>query len=449
MALNYDPRMYSQGSVVFDSRPHAQLYGQLLAKKQAQTEAFDEYIRNLNKNVNSAGLRNADRQVFDKKLADWQNYAMQNRDAIRNRKGGADIEFQNKYQDILNLTARSKGLEDSKKPAIELLLKPEVRERLGEDFIEEISAHDQPIYKIGKDGSIQENPDFRPLDYTKLNFSPKPFEQDKYFKQFEDVKRMELPPQVVKDPKNLTQTVTTTSVFDDEAKDLIATRAVTDYMQNQSFKSVVDKLNPADYNPIFKANYGHDIQSPADLAAAYTLKGLQQKVVTSKLEDDTFARQKQMQAIRQADAKELLNLRESIKKTDKATQDLWVDNYTDALKNEAMKGEKILFPGAPDVSYQVALDPVMTKGLIKGKSAPVKLLVTKDGKWIPIYYKTDEKGVVELDDNDQPIIDKKLSVPITDSQIKLSLGKQAGVKQANMEMSADDPLENTDPLGIY
>ncbi len=291
MALQYDPRMYLGGAVEFDSRPHTQLYGQLMARKQAQNEAFDEYVRNLNKNVNSAGMRNVDRPVFDKLVADWQNFGIQNRDAIRKRQGGADMEFQRKLQDILNLTAESKTEEEKKKPITEILVDPNKRELLDESSIEGLELHDQPIYIMGEDGTMQRNPNRKSFDYSSISFNPKPFDQDKYFDQFKDVARIELPP--VLDPE--TKTMSITSVYDQDAKDLIASRAVVDYMNNRSFRKSVDQMNPNDYNDFFKQNYGHDIQSPADLAAAYTLKGLNQKIV--KNEPDPFARQKEMAAI--------------------------------------------------------------------------------------------------------------------------------------------------------
>lgn len=314
MALNLDNRLYTGGSERFDSSPHTQLYTQLLAKEQAKKEAFDEYIRNLNKGVNSAGMRNQDRQVFDQKMAAWQKNGMENRDKIRKRTNGADIQFMNEYQDILNLIAESKTAEERKKPLVEILTDPAKRDRLSADIIPEIAAHDQPLYIIGKDGSLERNPDRRDFDISKMSFDPKPFEQDKYFKQFDDVKRTDLPPSIYNDPKTLMQTITTTSAFDQEAKDVIAQRAVTDYVQNPSFKKVVDGLNKDEYNPTFKANYGRDIQTPADLAAAYTLKGLQQKVTTSKVNQDTLARQEKMAAVNDRYARGRLALGQQYKK---------------------------------------------------------------------------------------------------------------------------------------
>jgi hypothetical protein len=101
MALINDSRLFTGGNERLDSRPHVQLYAQLKQKEQARNEAFDEYVRNLNKNINPAGLRNQERPVFEDKLRQWQEFGMQNREALRNpRKDGgrASMEFQIRYQ---------------------------------------------------------------------------------------------------------------------------------------------------------------------------------------------------------------------------------------------------------------------------------------------------------------------------------------------------------------
>jgi len=118
MALQNDPRLFTGGGERVDTRPHVQLYAQLKQREQARNDAFDEYVRNLNKNINSAGLRNQERPVFEDKLRQWQEFGMQNKEFLRNpRKDGgrASMEFQNRYQDLNNLIAESKIEEEKKK----------------------------------------------------------------------------------------------------------------------------------------------------------------------------------------------------------------------------------------------------------------------------------------------------------------------------------------------
>src|SRR5574341_528528 len=136
MALQNDPRIYSGGGVVLDSRPHVQLYAQLKQREQAKRDAYDDYVRNLNKNINPAGMRNQERAVFEDKLRQWQEFGLKNRDALSNPRkdnGAASMEFQAGYQDLQNLIAESKGEEEKKKPLVEIMTDPAKRDRLNED----------------------------------------------------------------------------------------------------------------------------------------------------------------------------------------------------------------------------------------------------------------------------------------------------------------------------
>lgn len=450
MALINDPLQWSEGAERLNSRPHTQLYVQLKQREQAKNEAFDEYVRNLNKNINSAGLRNQERPVFEQKLADWQKFGMENRDRLRNPradKGAASLEFQNKYQDILNLVAESKMEEEKKKPLIEIATDPNKRDRLSTDIIPDIASHDEPLYLTDKNGELIRNPNRKSFDVSKIMFDPKPFEQDKYFKSFDDVKRSDLTPTVVKNPKDMTQTVTTTSVFDQGAKDLIATRAVGELMNNKSFKATVSKLDPKDYNDIYKKNFGHDIENEADLAAAYTLAGLQQKTVTSKLENDTFERQKALAGINHGYRLGEAQFKAALGKASKQDADLWLDDHIDELTEDAKKNPSKLYPGG-GLGYEIPLNATLAKSLSKDGNSPDKLIVTMDGKYVPIFYKRDKDGVImNGQKKDQlPVIDEIATVPIDRNQLKLDLGGQTGVKQKNKEMSAGaQPSTTTQP----
>ncbi len=443
MALQNNAHLYTGGAERFNSQPHVALYANLMAKKQARDDAYDEYIRSLNKNINSAGLRNQDRQAFDERLADWQKYGMDNKDAIRKRTGGADMEFQRKYQDVMNLVAESKTEEEKKKPVVELLLDPTKRDRLNNDkFLQTITAHDAPLMVKDESGNWVRNPNRKTLDLSTVEFDPKPFEQDKYFKQFEDVKKQDLAPVITPDRKTMTQNVTTTSVFDREAKDLIANRAVTDYVENKSFKELVDKLDPKKFNTFYKEHYGHDIETPADLAVAYTLKGLQQKTVTQKIEPDwisrdnqNFAQQKALLALRHAYDKDEASFREELKNVGEAKGNMWIDSHVDGLVQKAKSGNvsQILEIGGKKIKEkQLPNDPVLRNSLKNGNVIPDYVTVTADGKLRPVFLSSGVKS-----ENGGYKYDAIISQPAELESVKLSLGKTSGVKHMNEEMSGN------------
>lgn len=444
--------MYSGGSAVINLLPHTQLYAQLMQHRQARNDAFDQYIRNLNTKINPEGLRNQDRPVFNDKLAEWQKFGMDHRNEIQTRKNGADVQFEQGFQRLQNLISQSKGTEEQKKPLIQMLLDPEKRDRLGDEIIPAIHAHDQPLYAKDKNGKWAENPEWKPLDYNSVTFNPKPFDQDKYFKGLEDIKRMDMPPIVTTDPKTFTQTEVKNSVFDQDAKNLAAQRAVTEYSQNPSFKSFIDKLDPKQYNDVYKQHFGHDIQNPGDVAAAYTMKGLQQKVTTSKIDPDTFARQQAMESIRFAHEKALANYKKALTDGDKDKADLWIDNYIDNMVKDAkLQGEYKNAAGQTVVEKDIPLDATLSKALTKQGKEPDALRITADGQFRPIYYQKGEDVKDQttykkpLGSNGNYAVDKVLSVPISADQVKLALGKQSGVKQMNKEMK-NQPKTETHPL---
>lgn len=447
MAIHNDPRMYSGGNVVFNPNPHVQLYANLLARQSARRDAFDEYMKNLNKGINSAGLRNVDRPAFDKQLGDFQKFAMEHSEEIRKRQNGADIALMNKYQDVMNTVAESKGEEEKKKPLIEMSLDPNKRDRLNYDnVLESVHAHDQPLYL--EDGS--RNPNRKSLDISSIQFEPKPFEQDKYFKQFEDIKKSDLPPTITKDMKNLTQTTTTTSVFDKDAKDLIATRAVSDYMSNKSFKKFIDGLNPKTYNKEFNDAFGHPIENGGDLAAAYTLKGMQQKTVKSEMKDDILAREKAMAKLNHDYRMGEAAYRHSLGQSDGDTSDYWIDAHVQELKDKATKeGTKRIvnnYNGKEVKGVKVPLDPILSGILGFNEKNKGELMIGDDGFFYKLPYQTDDSYNPIKDKSGEGFkVDQTGINKISDSDLKLGFGKKtAGTTHTNAEMESRKP--QTSPI---
>jgi len=220
---------------------------------------------------------------------------------------------------------------------------------------------------------------------------------------------------------------------------LVATRAVGEYMSNKSFKTTVDKLNPEEYNDIFKKNYGHDINNAGDLAAAYTLSGLQQKTVKSELKDDNFAQQKFMEGMRQANRKELLAMKDEAKANGAAATDVWIDEYIDGLNEESVPS-RYKQDGKWIETKEIALDPVLEKALVVNGTTADFIKLMPDGTYRYGLYERktgkDGKTVEVVKDANGYSVDKESVRTVSPEALKLALGKQSGVKQMNKEMSA-------------
>ncbi|HRP30445.1 MAG TPA: hypothetical protein PKV73_01070 [Agriterribacter sp.] len=443
MALINDPRLYSGGSERVNTQPHVALYAQLKAREQAKNEAFDEYLRNVNKEINPAGMRNQEREVFEEKLRQWQDFGMKNRDALRNPRkdnGMASMQFQAAYQDLKNIISESKTREEGKKQIIPKMLDPEWMERVDDDILRsELQVQDAPIRIRDANGQWILNPNSRPIDITRLSFEPKPFDQDDFFKNLQDIKPSKSS-QSVKALPGFKEEITTTAEFGPEEYNRIATRAVGRLASDKSFKPFVKTLDPKDFNETFKAAYGRDIENEGDLAAAYALKGMQQKLSKTEIKDDEYAQSLNLEGIKQANRKQLLQMRKSMKDADTKTNDLWIDTYIDRAVEDSKKPQnRVVYKyadGRQIAGYKVPLDPVLRKavGLDIEKSNGL-LLVTEDGEFIIAPYKTDNNYNPKKGKDGNYAHDPEKSSKISRHQLKLALGKTgAGVKQTNLEM---------------
>ena len=455
MALINDSRLFTGGNERIDLRPHVQLYAQLKQKEQARNDAFDEYIRGINMRINPSGMRHNERPVFEDKLKKWQDFAMQNREALRNpRKDGgqASINFQAGFQELQNLIARSKGVEEFKKPGVEVVTDPNKMKKANKDKIMAgFQANDQDLYmQDPKTGEWVDNPNWRPFSPTDIEYKNDPFDLGKFKGLFKDIKRQELAPEVgATDPKTMMRTVTKRSLFDQPAKDQIAEIGVTQYMADDSFKELVDQLDPKQYNDFFKANFGRDIDpahEKADLAAAYALKQNQEEVVTTDAKEDALARDKIMEGIRNANRRGLLKYKSQLDESDEAANDLWYDSYIDEVTADAKKNPSKVYPGA-GLGWEIPLDPFLKKNLSDKQSDPDKLIVTVDGRYVPVFYQRDDSGnIIYTKSKSKSGGDEIETFPVTNTsrtatmqrdQLKVSLGGKSGVKQLNREMSAD------------
>ena len=325
MAIQNHPSLYTGGSERFNLQPHVNLYAQLAAKKQARDDAFDEYMRNLNKNINSAGLRNVDRDAFDAGLADFQKFGIENRDAIRSRKGGADIVYHQKYQDLHNIIAESKGEEEKLKPFVEMRLDPEKWQRVNqESAIREIDLHNQPIRVRGADGLFQRNTGRKSIDYNSFTFNPKKLTDDDW-RQYEEGLNKQVPPDETILPSRVDPSDKYFKIdglrksYSPEKLKAISDISKRDFATNKEIAYTFRDAHPFDkwvknngaefnkLNNAYKAANGADanIEDEDDLfAAQQVLKRLQPTITEKRIDNRQL-----IDGINHAQAKELENLR--------------------------------------------------------------------------------------------------------------------------------------------
>lgn len=387
MAIQNNPNLYTAGAVTFDSSPSVNLYGNLLARKQAKMDALDEYDRNRLTNINDTGVRDADRAGLDSRLNDLRGFYHTNKNKIRQGNSAEAYEYEKKFRDISGYINQSKERTAKQDAAMKFY-----QERLKQDgvipddFMTELQINDKGIDEEGSES----------FNLTKWLSSPKPFSQQTYLKSFADIKRTPQKATYSKiDGQPLKVMESVEEKFDDNAKSVIAARAADKFENSYSFREQVkneieDPIRRSALTKIFKDQFGIEPSSGEDFATAYTLELIQPSVVKSKAIDDKDA----MMTRREKFAREiqgridsrsfgLASQRRQWQVLDQQAQDDYVDAVYDAYRNTE------------------TLDPQILKDYEKkdSKGHPVaieKVSFSDDGKTVD-FIVTDGKGNVDKD----------------------------------------------------
>lgn len=175
-----------------------------------------------------------------------------------------------------------------------------------------------------------------------------------------------------------------------------------------------------------------------------TLAKYQNRTSEQAKMDLQFARQKQMEAIRHANSRDLIDYKKKIDPNDSELNNTWIDNYIDKSIDEAKSSNQnlrnVYTPHTSTLAHEVKGDIFLSKSLMRGNNEPDKIYVTKDGKIWPIFYKyatdIDKNGnqikgtsVVKKNEKGDPIVDEDLSQPMTRDQTKLALGYKGQTKK--------------------
>jgi len=178
------------------------------------------------------------------------------------------------------------------------------------------------------------------------------------------------------------------------------------------------------------------------------LSGYEKRTSEKAKMDLQYANQLKLQAIKHANAKELVALRKDAEK-DPDMNDLWVTSYVGKLKDEAYQKPASPYKyatGSTSQEYDIPVDPILGKALSVGNVEPDAVRVDKDGKFRRIFYKRYEEGDTDIpkgkkvgdlkSSNGNIEVDQTLSRPqITQEQLELALGKRALTgKQLNKQM---------------
>lgn len=175
-------------------------------------------------------------------------------------------------------------------------------------------------------------------------------------------------------------------------------------------------------------------------------------------------RQMKMQAIRQANAKDLVTFKKQIDPNDKELNNLWVDKVIQNLKEDAKSGPTVRLTQNGKVVHEknIPLGPVLSSSLQKAGVSPLYMTMLPDGRFRVTYPLKDKEGnpvkISSGSNAGEYAIDETLSVPISEDELGISLGKKNVTgKQRDKEIlnvinggsKKSVPKPKDDPLGLF
>lgn len=444
MALINDPRLYSGGSERLDSRPHTQLYAQLMQRKQAKEDALDQYYQNLHKSINPAGMRTKDIDGgFSKKLSDWTAFGTQNSNRIKNPKTPEDRVLANQhmgmYQDLLMDINKSK---EAAAQEMELA-KQKISGKWNptDDDMDVASAIGASIYEP----QYYKDPEIRTKPYTLNDLSlnvPQvtPKEQEEFYKAAVG----NLKPGKTYDETKLRRDKISGQVFipyqqsyEQDAVKKIGDNAGVLFPGNRTPIGVhYEKLlhDPnffEEANQAYQSVYGKDeiVDTPKKAAQAAAIMNTRADVSTGEeIKNDEsldFQRQKEMEAIRQANreknmrrANDYVLARDSFRRNQNAKV---IDEYVQSQYNDPNAKEVIVTNEGKKFNGKVVKAPQVLVNKYSRNTGTDKepkwedpeFIMTEDKKYIIPVYKKGKKtktGWERVDSKPIPIADWKIEI---------------------------------------
>lgn len=454
MAIVNPSSLYGGNANVFNFTPIIQYHQRQEAIKRAKEDAADAYFRDLSKGLTPTGMAPNDIKDFVDKKNLAQNYAIQNRNILRNprdpRYAATLNEVNYRFNDALEHAERSKAKVQNILPIRKMFTNPQLSELLDDEIRPNLEKASLPV----------SDPNYTPFDESTIQLKPKPFNTAAWNKEAaEGLKMGDLIESTTTDPNTLKQITTIKSTYSPEDLDIINKKSANKYITDRSARQFVKDIeaNPEYHkklNDVFKATYGVDIQDPSELLTAATLSSIQRERTNQKIADDKAGlealRQKNkmaLEAYKQGGRMALLKKKNQFKKENAAQQGLILEGYIDGLDEEALKGTKHTYTtkeGNTDTRYSMPKTPelmeIFSYKNSDGKTIrPDDIYRLEDGRYQPIFYnkKTESNGdVVPIKSaNGVYSVDETRSNPVSRQTLKFNLGKEMlSAKQREAEM---------------
>ncbi len=209
-------------------------------------------------------------------------------------------------------------------------------------------------------------------------------------------------------------------------------------------------------NPDSKAENYASFLAMKDAVSRKPEPGKPQTVNNLKaIKDLDFERNKQMEAIKHANDKELAQFKKKIDPNDTDMNNVWYKAHLDNIIQEAnTKKERrhVFTTGGKSLYYYNVIkpDPFTMKAFERNGREPNRIGITETGDIVPIFYKYDSKNEILKSSDGTPLIDDD-SEPMSYEQALISLGYRGATKK---QLSSDlkgikNQSKHNDPLGLF
>lgn len=446
---------YGKG-VLFDisSKPIS-LAIQHQQKEQARNEALDQYFMNLDKDINSAGMRNNDVNDLMQMKLDAKKYYFQNKDNIihpEKDNGKSYTEYMNLNTNMFN------HVNQSKKEAAGYLAGQKALEqakRNGEIVTPEtfLALQNSANYSL-------KDPRFKSFDIGSFD-AYKPHNERQFYNNVWGNITMPTKEETIYQKDKLgkptgMEAKQTTEVLTPEVLNNAALGAINEYRSNRGTKAHFEELykSPefiAKVNPVFKTQFNRDIQNPEELAIGYALTQRQPGVIKTtdfqpgyekKMQDRLLQSMKLKDYGKDEEGGDFSNALTGLVESSKIN--------TKNVYNEATgKNEKwSILPVTKDIKSSFTVPVVLNRRDAQGNIIPGtyttqkevdQILVNPKGEFIGFTQKLDDQGKpiagkFQQQKLDPRMVAEKYLAPYTTSKNRLTAVNQA---LANYKPSAE------------
>lgn len=183
------------------------------------------------------------------------------------------------------------------------------------------------------------------------------------------------------------------------------------------------------------------------------------------VKDLDWARQLQMQAIKNADARGLVELKKKLDPNDAEMNNVWYQAHLDGLIKEAKENKDptnrhhVYTTKGRSLYYYSLIRPdaFTMKAFARNGREPDRIGITDGGEIIPVFFKKDDKGEkITTEDNGKgsPVIDEEDSRPMSYDQALINLGYRGATKKQlsgdlKGKINTQKSKKENDPIRLF